>query len=286
MDKKELMAANLEDAKVKAAAAFGVPVDQIKVTLIEEMKGLFGKPGKVKVLAEAIAPKKPAKSKVKIEAKEEPTAEPVTAASVATAEPIAEVIAKPVKAGRGAAKSDAKALVETADPSEDAPEKEEKPERAEVVATQEDADQLLAILNSLLKGADMIATATVTSIGGRYVNVELDGDDVGYLVGRRGEVLNSLQYLLNVISSRRVTQGVRVVLEGDNYRRRRETDLTEMATQVAAEVKKVGQEAVLDALPAFERRIIHQALVDYAGVTTYSEGEEPDRRVVISPDAH
>jgi spoIIIJ-associated protein len=97
--------------------------------------------------------------------------------------------------------------------------------------------------------------------------------------------LNALQYLCNVIASRKVTNGIRVTLEGDEYRQRREQILTQMALEVAEEVKKRGEEAVLAPLPAFERRIIHQALVEFAGVETYSEGEEPERCVVIAPVA-
>jgi spoIIIJ-associated protein len=78
---------------------------------------------------------------------------------------------------------------------------------------------------------------------------------------------------------------VRVVLEGDSYRERRAQTLTDMALKLAQEVRARGEEAVLDALPAFERRVIHQAIVDLEGVTTYSEGEEPNRRVVIAPSA-
>ena len=72
-------------------------------------------------------------------------------------------------------------------------------------------------------------------------------------------------------------------MDGDNYRSEREKTLTEHAISVAEEVKKRGEEAVFKALPAFERRIVHKALIDYAGVKTYSEGDEPERRVVIAP---
>jgi spoIIIJ-associated protein len=72
-------------------------------------------------------------------------------------------------------------------------------------------------------------------------------------------------------------------VEGDNYRERRAEMLTNMARQIAEQVVERGEEAVLDALPAFERRVIHQALVDIEGINTYSEGEEPNRCVVIAP---
>lgn len=275
MEKKEILAANLEEATAKASEAFGVPADQIKVTVLEETKGLFGKPGKIKVLAEA----KPAKAS---KAKEKKAAEPapVTAVVEVAAEP--EAAPAPAKEAkpRGKGKPKADAPAEAGATETEKPAKEDAPE---VVATEEDAKALAGILISLLDKAGLEVEVKVASVNGRYVNIDLDGSDVGFLVGRRGEVLNALQYLLNVISSRRVTQGVRVTLEGDDYRKRRETILTQMAIEVAEEVKKRGEEALLDALPAFERRIIHQALVDFEGVETYSEGEEPNRCVVIAP---
>jgi spoIIIJ-associated protein len=102
-------------------------------------------------------------------------------------------------------------------------------------------------------------------------------------VGKHGDVLNAMQYLVNIIASRRIERGVRATLDGNDYRRRREEALTTLAQRIAEQVQKRGEEAVLDALPAFERRIVHKALGEISGVTTYSEGEEPNRRVVIAP---
>ncbi|MCH8979662.1 MAG: hypothetical protein IH945_10540, partial [Armatimonadetes bacterium] len=84
--------------------------------------------------------------------------------------------------------------------------------------------------------------------------------------------------------TRKLGRGVRVVLEGNEYRKKRQEVLTKLATQIAKEVASRGEEAVLDALPAFERRVVHKALSEFEGVKTYSEGEEPERRVVIAPD--
>jgi spoIIIJ-associated protein len=92
-----------------------------------------------------------------------------------------------------------------------------------------------------------------------------------------------MQYLVNIIAGRRFDNGVRATLDGNDYRRRREEALTLLATKIADQVKSRGEEAVLDALPAFERRIVHKALSTYEGISTYSEGEEPNRRVVIAP---
>jgi spoIIIJ-associated protein len=141
----------------------------------------------------------------------------------------------------------------------------------------------VSLVRELLDSAKLEVNAKVAKLSGRYVNIELDGKDAAYLVGKHGEVLNAMQYLVNIIAGRRFDNGVRATLDGNNYRNRREQQLTQHATRVADEVKKRGEEAVLDALPAFERRIVHKVLSEYDGVTTYSEGEEPNRRVVIAP---
>lgn len=116
-------------------------------------------------------------------------------------------------------------------------------------------------------------------------NVSVAGPDAGDLVGRSGDTLNALQYLATLVTQRRTGERVHLLLDADGYRGRRETSLTELANELAAEVARRGEEAELDPLNAFERRIIHNALTEHPDVMTYSEGEEPDRRVVIAPRA-
>ncbi len=282
MEAIELVAANIQEAKELAASKLGVSTDEVTVTVIEETKGLFGKPGKIKVRAEIVKGKaKPKAAKpVKEVAAPEPT--PIDAveaeleAPAKTARPTRTPRAKVVKEEAAVTAPGEVSGAEDANPStEDV--------RPPAVASEEDAAHVVGILNSLLEKADLRADATLSNLNGRYINVSIDGKDVGYLVGRRGEVLNALQYLTNVIVSRTMQSGVRVTLDGDNYRRRREEALTQLATEIATQVKERGEEAVLDALPAFERRVVHQALIDFEGVTSYSEGEEPNRRVVIGP---
>lgn len=273
MDTIELVTTSLEEAKEKAASHFGVKAEDVKIEVIDETKGLFGKPGKLTVRASA----KPVKAKP---AKAEPAK-----AAAPKEEPAPE---KPAKAEKPVRKA-AKAVVEVAPATEEAPATEAEPkrekraERPDVTATDEDAQNLLGLLNQLLEASGLDANAAITQLNGKYVHIEIDGKDVGHLVGRRGEVLNALQYLLNVIASRQLDNGVRVTLEGDNYRERRAQYLTDIATKLAEEVRSRGDEAVLDALPAFERRIIHQVVMEMEGVMTYSEGEEPNRRIVIAP---
>ncbi|MDW8107655.1 MAG: R3H domain-containing nucleic acid-binding protein [Armatimonadota bacterium] len=117
----------------------------------------------------------------------------------------------------------------------------------------------------------------------RYVEIELVGRDANVLVGKSGEVLDQLQFLLNNIVSRVIDPHVRIVLDSAGWRRRRTERLRNQVIAIAKEVKLRGEEAVLPPMPAHERRIVHQALKDDPEVMTYSEGEEPHRYVVISP---
>lgn len=273
MDTIELVATSLDEAREKAASQLGVDASAVELEVLDETKGLFGKPGKLTIRASA---KSAAPAKEKLAKK--------------AAEPAAE---KPAKKPRGKEKAEVEAEAAPAEEASEKPAKRERPAKSEnegeeseqVDATQEQADQLISILNGLLETAELRATAHITKLNGRYIHIDIEGKDVSFLIGKRGEVLNALQYLLNVITARQITNGVRVVLEGDSYRERRAQTLTDMALKLAQEVRARGEEAVLDALPAFERRVIHQAIVDLEGVTTYSEGEEPNRRVVIAPSA-
>jgi len=260
----------VQEATKTAASKLGVGEEQLAVTVLEETKGLFGK-STVRIRAELKSTDKPAKVE-KAEKAE-------TKATNGVAEPKTEEPApkKPKAAAKPKKAAEPKA-------EEPAPEPENgEADAPEVAATQKDGEQFLALVEDLIKKADLEVTANLTGVSGRYVNIELDGKDVAYLVGKHGEVLNALQYLVNIIAGRSFANGVRTTLDGNNYRNRREQQLTAHAKRVADEVIKRGEEAVLEALPAFERRIVHKALSDYTGISTYSEGEEPNRRVVIAP---
>lgn len=272
MESIEIAASSVDKALEQAAEQFGVDKGQVSVTVLEETKGLFGK-GQVRVRAElkeavAVAEKKP-RGKKAAEPKVEPEKEPV-----AKEEPAP----KPAKAARAPKKTSATAVVETDSATETA-----STATSEIVATEADAEKIVSILSGLLDSSGLQISVEVNDVSGKYVNVSLGGRDVSYLVGRRGEVLNALQYLMNVILTRQMENGVRVVVDGDDFRQRRQEVLEKLAFDIAKEVQKRGEEAVLDALPAFERRVIHQALSEFEGVVTYSEGDEPDRRVVIAP---
>jgi spoIIIJ-associated protein len=119
--------------------------------------------------------------------------------------------------------------------------------------------------------------------GQRPVLVDIHGDDLGILIGRRAEILNAMQYIVNLIVSKQVEHWVQVVVDVEGYRVRRERQLRQMAVRMADQAIKTGRRQVLEPMTASERRIVHLELRDHPNVATQSIGEEPARKVTIVP---
>jgi spoIIIJ-associated protein len=166
---------------------------------------------------------------------------------------------------------------------EETPEQVETREAPDYFIDEPTARQISDYVQNLLNKSPIQVQVVLRGMHARYADLELIGRDVAYLVGKNGEVIDSLQYLLNMIISRRVHPQARLVIDGGGWRRRREERLRNQVMVIALEVKQRGEEAVLPPMPAHERRIIHNVLKDDLEVSTYSEGDEPNRRVIISP---
>jgi spoIIIJ-associated protein len=119
--------------------------------------------------------------------------------------------------------------------------------------------------------------------GQKPVMVDIHGDDLGVLIGRRAEILNAMQYIVNLIVSKQVEHWVQVVVDVEGYRARRERQLRQMANRMADQAIKTGRRQVLEPMPASERRVIHLELRDHPRVSTQSIGDEPARKVTIVP---
>ncbi|HIF44780.1 MAG TPA: protein jag [Dehalococcoidia bacterium] len=137
----------------------------------------------------------------------------------------------------------------------------------------------------ILEAAGVNVTRTLRSAhdpesGGPII--DLAGDDSGLLIGRRGQTLQALQFLVNLIV-RKQFDGVRVVLDVENYRQRREASLREMATKIAERVAQTNRSITLEPMPPADRRIIHTTLTDHPSVATESTGEGEGRKVTIRP---
>lgn len=116
-----------------------------------------------------------------------------------------------------------------------------------------------------------------------HVRYHIEGPDMGVLIGRRGATLNALQFLVGVINARKKLVDYRVVIDVESYRDRREKQLIDLAKRTATKVVREGREISLSPMPAAERRVIHMLLAERDDITTYSEGTDPDRCVVIAP---
>ena len=115
----------------------------------------------------------------------------------------------------------------------------------------------------------------------RTLDVDLNGDEMGLLIGKRGQTIDSLQYLLSLVINRESKDYIRVKLDTENYRERRKETLEELAKNIAYKVKRTKRQVSLEPMNPYERRIIHSALQNDKYVTTRSEGEEPYRHIIV-----
>ena len=148
------------------------------------------------------------------------------------------------------------------------------------------ADLAVEVVNKLLGPAKVNVVSTLRSahdpdVGGPII--DLTGEDSGLLIGRRGQTLTALQFLANLIVRQELGEDVRVVLDVEHYRQRREESLKDMAGKVASRVDQTGRSITLEPMPAADRRIIHISLADHPGVSTESAGFGDDRKVTVSP---
>ena len=121
-----------------------------------------------------------------------------------------------------------------------------------------------------------------TELKEKQLLINLSGSDMGILIGKRGQTLDSIQYLVNLVVNKGDAPYISITLDTENYRQRRKETLESLAYNLAKKVKQTGKKVVLEPMNPYERRIIHSSLQNNKYVTTYSEGEEPYRNVVIA----
>jgi len=119
--------------------------------------------------------------------------------------------------------------------------------------------------------------------GRQPIHVDIRGSDLGILIGRKAEILNALQYIINLILGKQLERWMQVIVDVEGYRARRERQIRQMAKRMADQAIKTGHRQVLEPMPASERRFVHLELRGYPGVVTQSIGEDPARKVTISP---
>ena len=225
--------------------------------------------------------------------KEEPAAEAPAATEEEAEAPVEEETEAPVE--EAAPKV---AVQETAAESEAVAETvvDEEPQATESFADkapQKAVDKKAALAEAEEKGKAFLAkiftemgldvTIDVKEKNG-YLTFDLKGKNLGILIGRRGDTLDSLQFLLNLVINDKNGAKIKGIIDIENYRAKREETLIGLSHKLAAKARKTGQKVVLEPMNPQERRIIHMALQNDRRVSTYSEGEEPYRKVVIVPE--
>lgn len=144
-------------------------------------------------------------------------------------------------------------------------------------------DFVREFLDDVFHAMDMEVELMITkSEDGKNIDVELKGSEMGVLIGKRGQTLDSLQYLTNLAVGKKVNEYVKVKLDTEDYRKRRKETLENLAKNIAYKVKRTKRPVSLEPMNPFERRVIHSALQNDRYVSTHSEGEEPYRHVVVT----
>ena len=270
MDFIEVSAKTVEDAITKACVDMGMSSDQLDIQVISEgsagFLGLGSKPAVIQVRKkEADVPEEAPAEEIAAEPKEEKPKTPKRQKK--------QKEAAPVK-----------------DEPEEIPEEEPFEEKKEVIPERTDEEIVTMkaaasqFLDSVFRAMELPVDLTIEyDAETGSLNVNMEGEDMGILIGKRGQTLDSLQYLTSLVVNKDQKNYVRVKLDTEDYRRRRKETLENLAKNIANKVRRSGKPVSLEAMNPYERRIIHSALQANPYVSTYSEGNEPYRHVVVVP---
>ena len=158
-----------------------------------------------------------------------------------------------------------------------------KPARIKAKVKETVEDKARAFLDDVFAAMHMTVLVEVSfNEEEKVMDIELKGDDMGVLIGKRGQTLDSLQYLVSLVVNRDSDDYIRVKVDTENYRKRRKETLENLAKNIAYKVKRTKRPVSLEPMNPYERRIIHSALQNDRYVTTHSEGDEPFRHVVVT----
>ena len=285
MEYREFSAKTIEDAVIKASIELETASDHIEYEVIEKgstgILGLFGS--------------KPAVIRARV--KEDATAEEVEAAPVKeTVKEITRETAQTEKSVKSEKTDKPEKNPETSDREAHQKEKSAKP-KAEPVSdagqdsigmetaaagSDFDSDEYEKFLNDIFRIMNMeVKIESRFDEKNNTLDINLIGDDMGILIGKRGQTLDSLQYLISLLVNKKRESYIRVKLDTENYRERRKETLETLAKNIASKVKRTKRPVSLEPMNPYERRVIHAVLQNDKYVLTRSEGEEPYRHVVV-----
>jgi len=261
-------AKTVDEAIAEAERELGVPRDRLDITVITEgSKGFLGmRAENARILAMVVGGAPTAPPTPTVTAPEERKArEPAHVAdeTVGVAEEVGGFVAEEEYA-------------------EEEGEEEAAEPGARAQQRQETAQIAQEILETVLRQMDIRARVSIRTTANPIV-LDVETESSGLLIGRHGDTLGALQYIVNVLVGKRTRRWTKVVVDVERWRERREETLRALAQRQAERVRQQRRPIALDPMPANERRIIHLALQGHRDVTTHSEGEEPNRRLIITP---
>ena len=266
-----------DEALRKGLEQLGMDRDDVSVSILERAKSGFLGIGAT-----------PARIRITYGPEDAPVAEePVAAPRIIPEKPAEKAAEKPVQPKPAQPRQPRQEK-----PRQERPQPEKRPEAAAPAAPQVDlpecdddnAKRIIAFVSGLLEHMDSAAQVKVYEVEkGRY-KVLLVGEKLGQLIGHRGETLDAIQQLTNYAVNTGADKRIRVQMDAENYRAKREQSLESLARKVAGKVQKYRRSVTLEPMNAYERHVIHATLQDVKGVTTYSVGTEPNRRVVVAFD--
>ena len=269
MPKKGIFGIGASPAKIKVIIADEQEEDTDLSGIVASIKGL--KVTTNKGGDESTSPEKPAQKKPAPEKKEKPAA--------------------PAKVRKEAEPAPAKAPEAPAKKAEAAPQEREIKEPKVIEITEEERQCALNFLSTLLTDMGVDAKAEFvgsepSGIGGNtYPRIEISGEGAGILIGHHGETLDAIQYLVNLCTHRKgggsSKDFVKIIVDIENYRRKREDTLRSLARRTAAKAQKYRRNIVLEPMNPFERRIIHSEIQDIENVSTHSVGRDENRKIVV-----
>lgn len=293
MESIEVSAKTIEDAVLEAAIQLGTTRDKVAYEVITQpTSGFLGIGGRKAVIRAHQKSDEEIEAKEKADKEMEKLLNRVNEKKEAPkpSEPVKKTEApkkqeKPVEAKKQAApKSEApKAALASAvkeAPKAAVPESAPKPDKPAVPV---DTAPVEKFLKDVFGAMGMEVTVNITqNPQDREMNITLDGADMGVLIGKRGQTLDSLQYLSSLVVNKNTEDYIRVKVDTENYRERRKATLENLAKNIAQKVKRTRKPVSLEPMNPYERRVIHSALQNDKYVCTHSEGEEPYRRVVVT----
>ena len=261
----EISAKTVDDAINEGLARLGTTSDKMDVEVLEkESSGFLGFIGRHD-------------AKIRVRIKETKAVSEVAAKPAKVERPVTAKVSQEVK-------EEEKAVSEQVRKPKKKFDETEKEEPVSISRQEEAKANAVKFLTDVFKAMNLETVINVEfDTVENELNIDVKADDMGVLIGKRGQTLDSLQYIVSLAINKNSSEYVKVKLDSENYRIRRKETLENLAKNIASKVKRTGRQVSLEPMNSFERRIIHSALQADNDCETFSEGSDPYRRVVVKP---